>query len=46
MASSLVDCAHDLLLSRDWKIINTTSDGDVLSVLRQSYGQVLRIEVK
>ncbi|KAF7992253.1 hypothetical protein HCN44_001578 [Aphidius gifuensis] len=44
MASSLVDCAHELLTSPDWKIINTTSDGDILSVLTQSYGQVFKIE--
>ncbi|XP_015115356.1 steroidogenic acute regulatory protein-like [Diachasma alloeum] len=43
-ASTLLEQAHHLVISNDWKTITTTPEGDVISALNRSYGKVVRIE--
>ncbi|XP_011308229.1 stAR-related lipid transfer protein 3 [Fopius arisanus] len=43
-AATLMEQAHHLLISNDWKTITTTLEGDVISAVNRSYGKVVRIE--
>lgn len=38
--------SYELLTSNEWQKLNTTSAGDVVSVLSNDYGKILKIEVK
>ncbi|KAK0161337.1 hypothetical protein PV327_009817 [Microctonus hyperodae] len=43
-ARLLVNQSYELLTSNEWQKLNTTSAGDVVSVLSNDYGKILKIE--
>ncbi|XP_057334232.1 steroidogenic acute regulatory protein-like isoform X1 [Microplitis mediator] len=43
-ASLLVDQSYTLLVSKEWQQLNTTEEGDIISVINRPSGKILKIE--